>query len=96
VNRTSVPINGPRYLAVANLAAVLQVQGRKTNWLAERVEISEALAYKIVAGTKTADAALAERIAAALGVPLGLLFESRERSDSDPSPEEGLLTGGQS
>jgi hypothetical protein len=72
------------------------VQGRKTNWLAERVEISEALAYKIVAGTKTADAALAERIAAAPGVPLGLLFESRERSDSDPSPEEGLLTGGQS
>ncbi|HKG29548.1 MAG TPA: helix-turn-helix transcriptional regulator [Thermomicrobiales bacterium] len=88
MNRTPVPDIGHRYVATANLAAVLQVQGRKTNWLAERVGVSEALAYKIVAGTKTADAAMAERIATALGVPLGLLFESRERGDSDPSPEE--------
>ena len=88
MNRTSVQDIGHRYVATANLEAVLQVQGRKTNWLAERVGVSEALAYKIVAGTKTADAAMAERIATALGVPLGLLFESRERGDSDPSPEE--------
>jgi plasmid maintenance system antidote protein VapI len=88
VNRTLIPNNGPRYLAVANLAAVLQVQGRKTNWLAERVGVSEALAYKIVAGTKTADAAMAERIATALGVPMELVFVLRAASDSDSPPEE--------
>jgi len=88
VNRTPVPDIGHRYVATANLEAVLQVQGRKTNWLAERVGVSEALAYKIVAGTKTADAAMAERIATALGVPMELVFVLRAASDSDSPPEE--------
>ena len=76
-----------RYVAT-NLAAVLEAQGRKRTWLAERVGVSEALLYKIVAGTKTADRALGERIAAALGVPFGVLFEFRERNDSDSLAEE--------
>jgi len=88
VNRTSVQDIGHRYVATANLEAVLQVQGRKTNWLAERVGVSEALAYKIVAGTKTADAAMAARIATALGVPMELVFVLRAASDSDSPPEE--------
>ena len=45
---------GRRYVAT-NLAAVLEAQGRKRTWLAERVGVSEALLYKIVAGTKTAE-----------------------------------------
>lgn len=76
-----------RYVAT-NLAAVLEAQGRKRTWLAERVGVSEALLYKIVAGAKTADRALGERIAASLGVPFGVLFEFRERNDSDSLAEE--------
>ena len=79
--------SGRRYVAT-NLAAVLEAQGRKRTWLAERVGVSEALLYKIVAGTKTADGALGERIAASLGVPFGVLFEFRERNDSDSLAEE--------
>jgi transcriptional regulator with XRE-family HTH domain len=80
-------ISSGRYVAT-NLADVIEAQGRRRNWLAERVGVSEALLYKIVSGTKTADRALGERIADALGVPFGVLFEIRERNDSDSPPEE--------
>lgn len=76
-----------RYVAT-NLAAVLEAQGRKRTWLAERVGVSDALLYKIVAGAKTADRGLGERIAACLGVPFGVLFEFRERNDSDSLADE--------
>ena len=44
--------------------------------LAERVGVSEALLYKIVAGTKTADGALGERIAASLECRLACSLNS--------------------
>ena len=71
-----------------NLAAVIEAQGRRRNWLAERVGVSEALLYKIVAGTKTADRELAERIAGELGTPLFLLFEFRDRNVCDSPTEQ--------
>ncbi len=72
-----------RYVATANLVAVVDAQGRKRNWLADRVGVSETLLYKIVLGSKTADRALGERIAEALGVPFCVLFEFRGRNTMD-------------
>ena len=76
-----------RYVAT-NLAEVIAAQGRRRNWLAERVGVSESLISKIVAGTKTADRVLGERIADVLGVPFGVLFEFRERNDFIPPVEQ--------
>jgi transcriptional regulator with XRE-family HTH domain len=79
--------SGNRRYVATNLADVIEAQGRKRNWLAERVGVSEALLYKIVLGTKTADRALGERIADALGVPFLVLFEIRERNEIDSLAE---------
>ena len=65
-----------------SLGAVIEAQGRKQSWLAQRVGISQGYVSKIVAGTKTVDRPLGERIAVALGVPFGVLFEIHERNDS--------------
>ena len=51
------------------------------SWLAQRVGISQGYVSKIVAGTKTVDGPLGERIAVALDVPFGVLFEIHERND---------------
>ena len=57
---------------------VIDEQGRKRRWLAERVGVSEAYLSLIIAGSRTVDRALGERIGALLGVPFFLLFEIAE------------------
>jgi transcriptional regulator with XRE-family HTH domain len=96
VNRTPAETAAHRYIATSNLGAVLETQGRKMRWLADRIGVSESKISHVLAGRHTVDRDQGERIAGILGVPFSVLFELRERSDTDPSPEEGLLTGGQS
>lgn len=71
----------PRFGAT-NLQAVLDQQGRKQRWLAERAGISESLISKLLLDKHTVDRDQADRIAQALGVPFSLLFVLRDRSDS--------------
>ena len=71
-----------RYVATANLDAVLIAQGRKQSWLAERLGVSGSLLCLIIGGTKTVDHARGQQIADALGVPFRLLFKLRPRSES--------------
>jgi hypothetical protein len=71
-----------RYVATANLDAVLIAQGRKQAWLAGRLGVSTSLLCLIIGGVKTVDHARGQQIADALGVPFRLLFKLRSRSDS--------------
>src|SRR3954452_3937260 len=86
-----------RFVANANLAAVLAVQGRKQSWLAERLGVSSSLLCLIIGGGKTVDRARGQQIADALGVPFRLLFKLRSRSDSDaaarPQPAPRMTAG---
>ena len=77
-----------RYAATTTLEAVLDEQGRKRRWLADRIGVSESLISKVLAGTKTLDRHQGELVSAAVGVPFSVLFELRDRSDTGPSPEE--------
>ena len=72
-----------RYVATANLAAILEAQGRKQAWLAGRLGISTSLLCLIIGGVKTADRARGQQIADTLGVPFGLLFKLRSRRNLD-------------
>jgi transcriptional regulator with XRE-family HTH domain len=67
---------------------VLDEQGRKRRWLAERIGVSESLISKLLAGKHTIDQEQGERIASALGVPFFVLFELRERSESGTEAEQ--------
>ncbi len=72
-----------RYRAT-HLAAVLEEQGRRRDWLAATVGISPALVSMILSGERWASEDVAERIARALGVPLFLVFELPSSSKQDP------------
>jgi hypothetical protein len=74
-----------RYVATANLAAVLAAQGRKQSWLAERLGVSSSLLCLIIGGAKTVGRDRGQQIADALGVPFGLLFKLRSRSRIVPN-----------
>src|SRR3954453_6864269 len=78
-----------RYVATANLAAVLEVQGRKQAWLARRLGISTSLLCLIIGGAKTVDRARGQQIADALGVPFRLLFKLRKGSNMIPDANAG-------
>ena len=71
---------GDRYLAT-NLGHVLESQGRKQCWLAERVGVSGAYVSLIVGGERTVDRATGEHMATLLDVPFFLLFTLGEQSD---------------
>jgi transcriptional regulator with XRE-family HTH domain len=70
-----------RYRAT-HLGAVLECQGRKQRWLAERLGVSGGYISLIVAGERTVDRAQGEQIAALLDVPFFLLFKIGEPSRS--------------
>lgn len=69
-----------RYRAT-HLGKVLDEQGRKRSWLAERAGVTGGYVTMIISGERTVDLVLGERIAALLDVPFFLLFELRERRD---------------
>ena len=77
-----------RYVATGALEAVLEEQGRKRRWLADRIGVSESWISHVLAGRHTVDRTQGERVAGILGVPFFVLFALRERSETDPSPEE--------
>lgn len=77
-----------RYVATDALKAVLDEQGRKRRWLAERIGVSESSISHVLAGRDTVDREQGERIAGILGVPFFVLFALRERSDINPFPED--------
>jgi hypothetical protein len=71
--RTGV-LHTERYRAT-ELGQVIDAQGRKRRWVADRVGISESYLSRIIAGEKTIDRARGERIGSLLGVPFFVLFE---------------------
>lgn len=63
-----------RYVAT-HLGDVLDSQGRKQRWLAARIGVSGGYISLIIAGERTVDREMGERIAALLDVPFFLLFK---------------------
>lgn len=59
---------------MTRLAEVLDEQGRRRDWLAERAGVSPALVTLIAQGKRSPSPEFRERAAAALGVPETLLF----------------------
>jgi transcriptional regulator with XRE-family HTH domain len=70
-----------RYLAT-HLGDVLESQGRKQCWLAERIGVSGGYVSLIISGERTVDRETGERIAALLGVPFFLLFSLGQQSNT--------------
>lgn len=66
------------------LGKVLSAQGRKKRWLASQVGVHESLIGKIITGHRTASEELARGVANALGLPLFLLFDVHDGTDSVP------------
>ncbi len=77
----------PRYNG-NRLAVLLDAQGRRQDWLAERSGISRSLLSRLITGSRTVDKATAERIANALQVPLFLAFDIP--TGNDLLPEEAF------
>lgn len=75
-----------RYLAT-RLADVIDAQGRRKDWLAEKARVHETFIGKVAARQRTIGAAEAERIALALGVPFFLLFELHEGNETNAHVE---------
>lgn len=63
-----------RYTA-PKVRILLEAQGRRQDWLAEKVGISPSLLNRAMSGTRTIDRDTAERIADALEVPFFVLFD---------------------
>ena len=57
------------------LRAALVARGTSVTWLAEQTGLKRQVCSYIVNGTRKADQAKAEKIAAAMNMPLELLFE---------------------
>lgn len=55
---------------------VLKVQGRRQDWLADQVGLSRSALNMAMKGSRTINAEYATQIAAVLGVPFFMLFES--------------------
>jgi transcriptional regulator with XRE-family HTH domain len=73
---------GKRRYRATNLGAVLESQGRKQRWLAERIGVSGGYVSLIIAGERTVDRTQGEQIAALLDVPFFLLFSLGETSNA--------------
>jgi len=66
--------NGSRYKA-SQLAAVLENQGRKQRWLALQLGIHESIVSAWISGKRTLGEDRAKQVADTLGLPLFLLFD---------------------
>jgi transcriptional regulator with XRE-family HTH domain len=74
-------IGNQRYTATY-LGDVLETQGRKQRWLAERIGVSGGYVSLIIGGERSVDRDTGERIAALLDVPFFLLFSLGKQSTS--------------
>jgi plasmid maintenance system antidote protein VapI len=63
-----------RYRATG-LQSFITEQGRQLDWVAARGGVHESLISHLLKGRRTVRGDVAMRIAAAMGVPFGLLFE---------------------
>ena len=77
-----------RYKAT-HLGAVLECQGRKQRWLAERIGVSGGYVSLIIAGERTVDRKQGEQIAELLDVPFFLLFALGGKSNIFSRREHG-------
>ena len=66
--------NPPRYTS-RTLAQVIAHQGRRQDWLAKRTGLSESMLSMVLSGQRTINEESAQRIAAAVQVPIFLLFD---------------------
>ena len=65
-----------------HLGDVLECQGRKQRWLADRIGVTGGYVSLIIAGERTVDRAQGEQIAALLDVPFFLLFTLGRQSNT--------------
>lgn len=79
--------NNLRYSGT-NIRAVLDAQGRRQDWLADQVGISDALLSMAINGKRTLGAGVAKRIATVLGVPFFVIFESPIGRENGPAGRE--------
>lgn len=70
------------------LGQTLRTQGRRQNWLASQVGISQSFMSLIIQGERTVGQGTAERMAFILGVPLRMLFELSVESETMPVERE--------
>lgn len=70
------------------LREVVESQGRKASWVAERAKISRFLMSHIMSGRRTVTRDTGEAIADAINVPFFVLFELSK--DTITSPEEAV------
>jgi plasmid maintenance system antidote protein VapI len=75
----------PRYTC-NELAAILDAQGRRRDWLATQVGVHKALITHLINGRRTVSHEIAERICLVLGVPFFVAFKLSDESNS-PSVE---------
>lgn len=80
-------MNGTTRYTARQLGMVLDAQGRKKRWLAAQVGVHESLIGHMVTGRRSASEDLAKRISDTLGLPLFLLFEFHEQSETIRSTE---------
>jgi len=72
------------------LRSLLAAQGRRKDWLALQAGVHPSLISHLIAGRRTASQAVAERMAAALQVPLFVAFDRSTGADdaSDGASED--------
>ena len=66
------------------LEQVLAAQGRRKDWLAAQAGVSPSLVSHVLAGRRTIANDVAERMAAALQVPVFVAFDRSSGPDSGP------------
>jgi len=72
------PTAGAHRFRATGLRLVLEDRGIKTTWLARRAGITDGHLVNILSGRRTASGETADAIAAALALPLFLLFDFAE------------------
>lgn len=67
------------------LQSLLHAQGRRKDWLAAQAGLHPSMVSHLIAGRRTASGDVAGRIAAALQVPVFLVFDVSDRTKNVPS-----------
>lgn len=70
-----------------NLGAVIEAQGRTKRWVALQAGFSESMLGHVIAGRKAIVRERADRIAAALGVPFFVIWESADGDKKNPEEQ---------
>lgn len=84
----------PRYNG-SRLGALLAAQGRRQDWLAKQVGVSQALVSRLISEQRTVDEGTARRICGALQVPIFLAFDIPVGSEQSPKGNDVVDSEGE-